>query len=340
LISAISAIIPARNEEASIGRAVESVASQPEIAEVIVVNDQSTDGTGAILSELAARVPKLKVLSAGELPAGWTGKNYAASIGARAAHGDWLLFTDADTYHLPGSSRRALIDAAEHRAVLLSYSPEQEIETFGERMLIPVIYWRLSQHYSFERVNDPGLPDAAANGQYLLLQSDAYRAVGGHKAVANDILEDVALARRVKRAGYRIFFAPGHGVVRTRMYRSFGAMWQGWTKNLYPLMGGTLGSVLAEIAPLAGAAMLVPFAAYLTARNGASPWVLPLAVFAVICVTHLRYGVVLYRNRYPISLIKYCLLGLCLYSVALMVSSWKNTRGSVVWKGREYPARA
>jgi glycosyltransferase involved in cell wall biosynthesis len=340
LISAISVIIPARNEEASVGRAVESVASQSEIREVIVVNDQSTDRTGAILSELAARVPKLRVLSAGELPAGWTGKNYAASIGARAASCDWLLFTDADTYHLPGSSRRALNDAAEHRAALLSYSPEQEMETTGERTLIPFIYWRLSQRYSFKRINDPGSPEAAANGQYLLLRSDAYRAVGGHKAVANDILEDVALARRVKRAGYRIFFAPGHGVVRTRMYRSFGAMWQGWTKNLYPLMGGTLGSLLAEIAPLAGAVVLVPFGGYLTARNGASPWVWTLVVFAAMCVAHLRYGVVLYRNRYPLSLIKYYLCGWCLYSVALMVSCWKSTRGSVVWKGREYPARA
>ena len=336
----ISAIIPARNEEASIGRAVESVASQPEIGEVIVVNDQSTDRTGAILSELAARVPKLKVFVTKDLLASWVGKNYAVSIGAAAANGDWLLFTDADTCHLPGSSRRALADAADHAAALVSYSPEQEMHTFWERALIPVIYSRLSQRYSFERVNDPESPDAAANGQFLLICRKVYRTIGGHEGVANHILEDVALARRVKRAGYKIFFAPGQGVVQTRMYRSFGAMWQGWTKNLYPLMGGTLGSVLAEIAPLAGAAMLVPFAAYLTARNGASPWVLPLAVFAVICVTHLRYGVVLYRNRYPISLIKYCLLGLCVYSVALMVSSWKNTRGSVVWKGREYPARA
>src|SRR5271163_5374965 len=109
----VSAIIPARNEEASIARAVESVAAQAEIAEVIVVNDQSSDRTGEILDELRARIPKLRVLAAGALPAGWTGKNYAASIGAAPAHGDWLLFTDADTYHLPGSMRRALSDAAE-----------------------------------------------------------------------------------------------------------------------------------------------------------------------------------------------------------------------------------
>src|SRR5271168_4642622 len=150
----VSAIIPARNEEASIARAVESVAAQAEIGEVLVVDDQSTDGTGAILAELASRIPKLKILNTGDvLPPGWAGKNYAASIGAGAARGDWLLFTDADTFHLPGSTGRALADAARHRADLVSYSPEQEVRTFWEKALVPFVYWRLSQKYPFDRVN-------------------------------------------------------------------------------------------------------------------------------------------------------------------------------------------
>src|ERR1700689_1051825 len=125
----VSAIIPARNEEASIARAVESVATQAEVGEIIVVDDQSTDRTGAILVGLAARIPKLKILNTGDvLPPGWAGKNYAVSIGAAAARGDWLLFTDADTYHLHGSTRRALADAAKHDAALGSYSPEQEAD--------------------------------------------------------------------------------------------------------------------------------------------------------------------------------------------------------------------
>jgi GT2 family glycosyltransferase len=335
----ISAIIPARNEEASIGRAVESIASQPEIGEVIVVNDQSTDGTGGILSQLAARLPKLRVLATDDLPASWIGKNYAARIGAEAAHGDWLLFTDADTYHLSGSSRRALADAADHDAALVSYSPEQIMHTYWERALIPVIYSRLSQRYSFERVNDPGSPDAAANGQFLLIGSQAYRAIGGHEAVANHILEDVALARRTKRAGYKIFFAPGQGVVQTRMYRSFGAMWEGWTKNLYALMGGTPGSVLAEIAPLAGVAVLGFLSLYLMASHVPSARALPVVALFVVCTVHLASRVVSNSNPCPVSFIKYGLPGLCLYGVALLVSSWKTTRGSVVWKGREYTSR-
>src|ERR1700747_1680538 len=167
-----SAIIPARNEEASIARAGESVAAQPEGSEIIVVNDQSTDRTAEILAGLAARIPKLRVLETKALPAGWTGKNYALSIGAAAAQSDWLLFTDADTFHLPGSTAHALADARDHDAALVSYSPEQEMETFCERALIPRVYWTLSRKYSFDDVNNPAKPDAAANGQFLLIQRD------------------------------------------------------------------------------------------------------------------------------------------------------------------------
>src|SRR6202789_1037471 len=242
----VSAIIPARNEEDSIARAVESVAAQPEIMEIIVVDDQSTDRTAAILADLATRIPKLKILHTRALPPGWVGKNYAVTLAADVAQGDWLLFTDADTCHMPGSTRRALADAVDNNAVLVSYSPEQELGSFWERALIPFVYCRLSAHFSFARVNRADTKDAAANGQYLMILRDIYEKVGGHAAIRGEILEDVALARRVKSAGYGIYFTAPVGTVRTRMYRSFGAMWQGWTKNLYPLMGGTPGSVWRE----------------------------------------------------------------------------------------------
>jgi glycosyltransferase involved in cell wall biosynthesis len=333
----VSAIIPARDEEASIARAVASVAAQPEVSEIIVVNDQSTDHTAAVLSELAAHIPKLKILSAGKLPAGWVGKNYAASLGAAAARGDWLLFTDADTFHLPGSTRRALADAADHDASLVSYSPEQDLGTFWERALVPVVYCRLATRFSYARVNDPRRSDAAANGQFLMISREVYQAIRGHAGVAGEILEDVALARRVKEAGHRIYFTASKGTVRTRMYRSFRAMWQGWTKNLYPLMCGSLKSLLWELSPFL-------FLAIFLMVEGSSGLTHDRAIFwgccgAALAMIHVSYGLALHKNLYPLFYIAYMVPGVCLYAVVLTASWWKNTRGVVVWKGREYQGR-
>ncbi|HTV59267.1 MAG TPA: glycosyltransferase family 2 protein [Verrucomicrobiae bacterium] len=344
----VSAIIPARNEESSVARAVESVAAQAEVSEIIVVDDESTDATSAILAGLASRIPKLKILRTGGLPPGWVGKSYAVSLGAAAASGEWLLFTDADTYHYLGSTRRALTDAVDHDAVMVSYSPEQELGSFWERALIPMVYCRLAEKFSFSRVNDPSLPDAAANGQFLMILRDVYQRIGGHAAVSGEILEDVALARRVKLAGYRIYFTAPIGIVRTRMYRTFRDLWQGWTKNLYALLGGTGGRALLEVlssAPwLEGTALiLAPFLAFAAARRGAFHWVtesryLFLYALAFLAGRHFRYGVSLYRNLYPVRYIEYYVPGVALYAAAVVASWWKSTRGAVVWKGREYPA--
>jgi glycosyltransferase involved in cell wall biosynthesis len=333
----ISAIIPARNEEAAITRAVESVAAQPEVGEIVVVNDQSTDCTGEILAELAARIPKVRVLETDTLPPGWTGKNYALSIGVAAARGDWLLFTDADTFHLPGSTARALADAKEHDAALVSYSPQQEMETFWERALIPRVYWILSWRYPFDKVNDPALTDAAANGQFLLIRREAYAAIGGHSAVAAQVLEDVGLARRAKGAGYKLHFASGCGVVQTRMYRSFGAMWEGWTKNLYPLIGGSKAKLVSQFMDVFALALIVLSLSDtpLTALD----WIAIGSCALLIMTRFVDYAVFLRRSRLHVSLIKYYVPGTCLYWAVLIASWWKTTHGDVTWKGRAYPAR-
>lgn len=338
----ISAIIPARNEEASIARSVESVARQLEVGEVIVVNDQSTDRTDEILAGLAASIPKLKVVNTHELPPGWIGKNYAVSIGAAAAEGDWLLFTDADTYHYPGSARRALADAVDHNAVLVSYSPEQELGSLGERILIPFVYYRLAARFSFAQINDPRRQEAAANGQFLLVLKDAYEAVGGHAAIAGEILEDVALARRVKQRGYGIYFTAPMGIVRTRMYRSLAAMWQGWTKNLYWLAGGSSRSMLWELADLSpwfDVILLAGLWVYLADRAPVALWLLPLLLLLSLLRAHVRYAVALYRGLHPASYALYYIPGACLYAAALVASWWKSTRGAVIWKERAYPAK-
>jgi glycosyltransferase involved in cell wall biosynthesis len=325
--------VPARNEEDTIASAVESLAAQSEITEIIVVNDQSTDGTAVELERLSGQYAQLRVLQTDALPSGWVGKNYAVSLGAAHATGDWLLFTDADGVHLPGSTARALADAA--GAGLVSYSPEQEMHTWWERALIPFVYTRLGQRFSYDAVNDPDSQAAAANGQYLLIRREDYERIGGHAAVAGEVLEDVALARLAKQAGIRLRFASGIGIIRVRMYRTFGAMWQGWTKNLYPLVSGTssvrsraVGRELRGVVPWIPLLLLV-----------LTPWHLILGLLGVVLLAgrHAAYAATLRRNRFPAALALYYVPAVALYAAVLLTSEWHYAHGSVSWKGREYP---
>jgi glycosyltransferase involved in cell wall biosynthesis len=329
----ISAIVPARNEEATIAAAIESLAAQPEITEIFAVNDQSTDGTAAELARLAIRYPQLHVIQSEALPDGWVGKNLAVSQGAAKATGDWLLFVDADGVLLPAAVSRALADAKTYDAGLVSYSPEQETRTWYERALIPFIYVRLGHKFSFDEVNDPASPAAAANGQFLMIRREDYERIGGHASVRDEVLEDVALAHMAKQAGIRLHFASGHGIMRVRMYRSFGAMWQGWVKNLYPLMGRTsraVGRELRSIIPWIPLLLL-----FLTPMN----LILGGLGAAMILGRHASYAAELRRNRIPAARALYYVPAVVLYSAALLTSEWHYKQGSVSWKGRAYAVK-
>jgi len=326
----ISAIVPARNEEANIARVVESLAAQQEIREIIVVDDQSTDATAQLLEKLCQRFPQLKTARTEMLPPGWTGKNHAIWAGLEYATGEWLLFTDADTEHLPGSAARALADAAKYNALVVSYSPEQETVHWYEKALLPFIFCRLSRHFSYARVNDAAKPDAAANGQYLLIERRVYNAIGGHMAVASHVLEDVEIAKRAKIAGYRLHFAAGQGIVRARMYRSFAAMWEGWSKNLYRLVGGSSGAVGKEMF------LTLPWGpVLLLAMSGISPLFALLGAL-LLALRHGAYMVELLRNQFPPARVLYYLPGALLYPALLVASTQRHRRGVVAWKGREY----
>ena len=332
----VSAIIPARNEERTIAQAVISLAEQPEIREIIVVNDQSSDGTGAVLRRLAAEQPKLRVVEAEELPAGWVGKNHAARLGAQKAACDWLLLTDADAVHLPGSAARALAEARSSGADLVSYSPAQEMRTWWERAMIPFVFCRLSQLYSYRAINDPDSPAAAANGQYLLIRRSVYEQIGGHAAVRDEVLEDVALARLVKSAGFRLHFAPGDQICRVRMYSSFGAMWEGWSKNLLPLVTGAGQRVTWELF------FMVPWFALLcllVVPFLRAPWDASFGALGILLLAgrHASYAGLLRKNRFPRSSVLYYLIGVGLYCATLLASDWGYARGKIAWKGREYP---
>lgn len=322
----VSIIIPARNEEASLASCLESLVGQTGVAsEIIVVNDHSTDRTREIASSFAG----VKVIDAAPLPRSWTGKNNAIISGARQAWGEWLLFTDADTVHLPGSLARALNEAQAGQAALLSYSPEQVVSGFWEKAVMPVIFAELAAQYRPSEVSDPNSPAAAANGQYILISREAYDAVGGHGAVADKILEDVELARAVKRSGRKILFRFGGDVVRTRMYRSFSQLREGWTKNLAILFPAPARLAVWRFSEFL--ALVLSFAFLILFLASRQFFVAPL--FLIGPVFTLRR---IARAHFPWNANALALFGIPLFSYLLLRSKLFHQRGSVTWKGREY----
>jgi glycosyltransferase involved in cell wall biosynthesis len=367
----VSIIVPARNEEVCLGACLESLVAQTRIDyEIIVVDDASSDRTAEIARSFvnsnakqsnsspgedpsaslragawsstvpvgadALVCPDIHVIPAGPLPDNWTGKNNAMTAGAKIAKGKWLLFTDADTVHKPGSLACAVAEAEPHDAALLSYSPEQEVRGFWEKAVMPVIFAELATTYPPAEVNDPASPIAAANGQYLLISREAYDAVGGHMTIASSLLEDVAMARLIKSSGRRIFFRYGGDAVRTRMYRSFAQLREGWTKNLALLFPRPHTLIVCRTVEF-----LFIFG-NLTAALGALSMRLPavaLAMLLLALAVMASFWMRIRRAHSSAFTNALSIVGLPIFSYLLLRSRSFHRKNMVYWKGREYPGR-
>jgi len=326
----VSVIVPARNEEACLGACLQSLATQNGVSfEIIVVDDGSTDRT----REIAQSFPSVRIVDADPPLSGWTGKNSAMYAGQKVARGEWLLFTDADTVHVPGSLTRAVEEARQRRAVMLSYSPEQEVHGFWEMAVMPVIFAELAATYRPALVSDPTSPAAAANGQYILIAREAYDAIGGHAAVSGSLLEDVAMAKAVKTSGRRIFFRFGGDAVRTRMYRSFAQLREGWIKNLALLFPSPARLALLRLTEFVLIAGGVAAAVAASLRGHLKP-----AVAATLLAMTI-YAFLLNRIRkahFSWQANVLSLAGLPLFAFLLLRSKLSYRQGRVRWKGRTY----
>ena len=334
----LSVIVPARNEADVIGPCLQSLLAQAEPGfildedwELFLVDDGSTDQTRA----LAAALLGVKVLDPEPLQPGWTGKANAVWSAAQRAQGDWLLFTDADTIHEPGSLRRALHEAEHARIVMLSYSPRQLVTGFWQRALMPLIFSELAIAYPPAKVSDPASRVAAANGQFLMVQREAYRKVGGHSAVAGSLLEDVDLAVLLKRRKYPIGFRYAPDAVSARMYRDFGAMCAGWTKNLARLIGMPLmmaGWRALDVALLAG----LPLLMWHLFAQPLAPYALGLIWLRVLWRFYARVA----KSHFSLADCALSVFALPLFCGLLAASWWQYAvRNQVSWKGRQYPTR-
>lgn len=341
----LTVIVPARNEEDCLAACLQSLVSQSEEVfelgrdwELIVVDDHSTDRT----AEIARGFAGVTLMRAGKLEQGWTGKANAIWTAARKARGRWLLFTDADTIHEPGDLHRGMHEAARHKVGMLSYSPRQLVSGLAQRSLMPLVFCELALAYPPAKVSDPAQHIAAANGQFLLIEREAYRRLGGHPSVADKVLEDVELAYLAKRRKLGLRFRYADDAVSTRMYRSTGAMIEGWTKNLALLFSNAL--ILAGWRALDFVLLFgLPILAYLFwngrfATRGIFAYFSAGWLLVVVWLrTLFRFYTRVAKSNFPFLDGAISPLGLPLF-VMLLYRSWFQHRilKRVSWKGRSY----
>ncbi|RME19995.1 MAG: glycosyltransferase [Deltaproteobacteria bacterium] len=343
----VSVVIPARNEEQNIIPCLESLLEQDHTdIEVIVCDDGSTDATAAMVARLARADYRVRLVRAGPLPEGWTGKCHAIDQAIRRGRptGRWLLFTDADTRHGPQSISAPLQVALDRGLDMVTLVPHLEAKTFWEKIMQPTVAAWLSLLYRPERVNDPSNPLPFANGQYILVRREAYEEVGGHRAVCSKVLEDTELARLLVARGKRMLLALGRRLFSVRMYSSMRELVEGWAKNIYLLFSSRLTKVFsASLAAfflsmwpvVAAAAGLWEIAAE------ESPALLKAAVCVGAYFLVLSFQVILRAlNRwYPAYAFFAPLSNLIAVYLFYRSMLLHRLRGKVTWKGRSLTNR-
>ena len=247
----VSLIIPAYNEQVNIAECLDAVLAShlphPERLQVIVADDESTDNTAALAAAVARTDERVEVMTVPPRPTDipWRGKNWACANAVKKATGEYLLFIDADVRLEPDAIATAVIDCQNHQADLLSCGPGIICGCLAEWLVQPVMMSCIAVGFNFEAVNDPdNTTTAFAAGPFMLFRRSAYDQIGGHRAVATETVEDVELAKRIKSNSLKLRYLFSTELIQVRMYRSFVALWEGWSKNYYEGGGRNLGGTL------------------------------------------------------------------------------------------------
>jgi glycosyltransferase involved in cell wall biosynthesis len=339
----VTAILPAKDEEKYVGECLRSICRQtyPNL-EILVVDDRSTDQTGAIARGIAATDARVRVLTIDELPPGWTGKTHALERASHSARGEWLLFVDADTLHAPESLSIMMEFARVHGSALASILPDLRCETFWEHVVQPLAAITLMQSFPLGAVNNARSPLAFANGQYILVERAAYDAAGGHREVRDRFVEDIALAQRLKAIGYPIRIALVRGVVSCRMYSSFQQVVRGWSRIFYDALDRDrwrIGKKLLDpliFCQTGHLALVLSLVLLIWAGGRPFVWVL-----LALSVFHHFFMYLVFRRVYEASTsgtrwAPFFAIANAVVDLILLRSLWMCVTGKVMWRGTAY----
>lgn len=234
----VSVLIPARNEEKNIGRCLRSLSKQDyHNLEILVLDDNSSDGTSRIVGELSKKDTRIRLIRGRSLDRGWKGKSYACHQLSREATGEYFVFTDADTLHFPNSISSSLGALISDRLDALSVFPKQIMVSVHERIVVIFInlaVLALMPLGMIRKIRNPRI--SIANGQFILFKRSVYKTIGGHRSIKNDIIEDVAISKQVKKHGYRFMVFDGRKTIYCRMYDGFKGVIRGFSKFIFASM--------------------------------------------------------------------------------------------------------
>lgn len=350
--TSLSVVIPAFDEEQNIEGCLTHVLMSERPCsrwDVIVVDDQSSDNTvkiaeQAIVTVAGADQPGATVLQAGPRPKGerWVGKNWGCCQAMEQVNSEWVLFIDADVTLAPDAIRRALHQSINENADLFSLAPRLTCGCLAEWMVQPIMASLLGLGFPILEANDPASTVAFAAGPFMLFRRDSYNAIGGHRALAGEVVEDLALARRIKEGGFRLRYVLGIDAVDLQMYANLQALWEGWSKNWFLGLDRSISKSLG-----AGGVVLLMFTL---------PWLLLPASLTMACLSSqdqilwlsdaglgliailMQLNVRLWtRARFSVPLRHWWLMGIGGMIIGLIAptSVWKSLTGrGWTWKGR------
>jgi glycosyltransferase involved in cell wall biosynthesis len=344
-VQSLAVVIPAYNESMNIVDCVTAVLGSSNWSglQVWVVDDRSTDDTLVLLQQLAADLgdDRLQIVSGSERPENelWMGKNWACAQVMDQVQTDYVLFLDADVRLARGGAEKALTFARRQQTDLLTCWPTIHCGCWGEWLVQPIIVAIIVVMFAFDRVNDPRDETVMAIGPFMLFRRSAYEAIGGHRALAAEIVEDVQLARRIKTQGFKLWYGLGHDLATVQMYRSLPQLWEGWTKNWHlggnrntqaTLFGALVIAILYPLPWMAGGLAMVVLSHHPVLGSIA----LGLALGLIFWQIWVRQKVTILANipgRY------WWLAGLGgLIAAAIPVASWIKTETGWgwTWRGR------